>query len=75
MRLEISQRIRAPWDSFNIASQNSVLNFSENGKVIRDLRLKRGEVFVITRRPTRPIPEAELVDKKGNLLPDAQLVF
>lgn len=71
MRLDISKKIRAPWDAFNIASQNNVLSFSENGKIIRDLRLKRGDVFTITKRPTKQIPEAELVDKKGNILPEA----
>jgi len=42
------------------------IKFTWNGKTIRDLRLKKGEVLKITKRQTPPIMEEELIDKAGN---------
>jgi len=43
LRLRISDTIRAPWDSFNLVIGGNIVKFSENGKTIRDLRVKRNE--------------------------------
>ena len=51
------------------------MRFSENGKMVKDLRLKKGEAVVASRRVVREPPEKELLDPENNLTPDAKVVF
>jgi len=55
LRLAVSKRIRAGWDSFSLVYNGTAIPFHENGKIVRDLRVKR-EVFTITKRVTEDIP-------------------
>lgn len=46
LRLLVQQKIKAPWDGFNFVRNGGVVvNFQHNGLIIRDLRVKRNEVF------------------------------
>ena len=72
LRVLISKKIRTSFDSINLeGSFAGPLPITWNGKTIRDLRLRRGEVIKITKRQTPPIPEEDLVDRNGNFTPKA----
>ena len=41
---------------------------SDNGKTIGEIMFRSNESLTIERRPTPPIPEADLVDEQGNIV-------
>jgi ubiquitin carboxyl-terminal hydrolase 34 len=65
-----------PWDNIALQSTKGEIKFSENGKMIRDLRLKKGENIVASKRYTKEIAEKELLcDDNSTLTPEGKVVF
>jgi ubiquitin carboxyl-terminal hydrolase 34 len=54
--------LRVPWDTVALTSTKGEVKFSDNGKLIGDLRLKKGEVVIASRRIVRELPEKELLE-------------
>ena len=75
MRHAISKQLRAPWDTISLQSTKGEVRFSENGKMVKDLRLKKGETLIANKRTTSELPEKLLLDSELNLTPDARVVF
>ena len=76
LRHAIQQQLRVPWDNIVMHSTKGEIKFSENGKMVRDLRLKKGENIVVSRRVTRDSPEKELLSEDNQTLTaEGKIVF
>ena len=75
LRWAIAKQLRVPWDTVALSTTKGEVRFSENGKMVRDLRLKKGEAVVASRQYVREPPEKELLDSENNLTPAAIVVF
>ena len=65
-----------PWDTIALQSTKGEIKFSENGKMVRDLRLKKGENLIASKRFVNELPEKELITEDGQqLTPEGKTVF
>lgn len=75
LRLAISKQIRAPWDTIMIFTTKGEVKFTENGKMVKDLRLKKGETLIVNKRYAPELNELALLDAENNLTAEAKVVF
>lgn len=59
----------------SLQSTKGEVRFTENGKMIKDLRLKKGESLIANKRYVSEPPERDLVDADGQLTPETRVVF
>ncbi|CAD8116913.1 unnamed protein product [Paramecium sonneborni] len=62
LRQAISKVIKQQWDSIGLNSLKGEIKFTENGKMIKDLRLKKGEIIMVFRKQVKDIHEVNLLD-------------
>ncbi|CAD8084108.1 unnamed protein product [Paramecium sonneborni] len=74
LRLAISKVIKQQWDSIGLNSLKGEIKFTENGKMIKDLRLKKGEIIMVFRKQVKDIHEVNLLDGE-DLSEPAKQVF
>ena len=76
LRGEIAKLIKTSWDQVKLVrSGNKEIKDNENGKTLGDIRIRNGETLTASRRPTPPIPQANLLMPDGSLAPAARKVF
>lgn len=75
LRALISKQIKASWDSIGLSSTKGEIKPTDNGKMIKDLRLKKGETLHCFQKPTDKIPELPLLDENQMLTQRAKEVF
>ncbi|CAD8206139.1 unnamed protein product [Paramecium octaurelia] len=74
LRLAISKVIKLQWDAIGLNSLKGEIKFTENGKMIKDLRLKKDEIIMVFKRQVKDAPETQLLDGE-NLSEQAKVVF
>ena len=77
LRVEIAKQAKTSWDQVKLlryTSQKEIKD-NENGKTIGDLRIKNGETLTAAKRPTPPIPQANLLNPDGSFNPAAKKIF
>ncbi|CAD8179644.1 unnamed protein product [Paramecium octaurelia] len=74
LRLAISKVIKIQWDAIGLNSLKGEIKFTENGKMIKDLRLKKDEIIIVFKKQIKEVPEAQLLEG-DNLSEQAKVVF
>ncbi|CAD8206268.1 unnamed protein product [Paramecium pentaurelia] len=74
LRLAISKIIKLQWDAIGLTSLKGEIKFTENGKMIKDLRLKKDEIIMVFKKQVKDAPEVQLLDG-DNLSEQVKVVF
>ena len=76
LRVEIAKQIQASWDQVKLLRyQTKEIKDNENGKTLGDIRIRNGETLTAAKRPTPPIPQANLLMPDGSMNPAAKKIF
>ena len=77
LRVEIAKQFKATWDQVKLVRRpdSKEIKDNENGRTIREIRLKNGEVLTASKRPTPPIPQVNLIQGDDTLHPTAKKIF
>ncbi|CAD8119650.1 unnamed protein product [Paramecium sonneborni] len=74
LRFAISKVIKQQWDAVGLNSLKGEIKFTENGKMIKDLRLKKGEILMVFKKQVKEVKEMQLLDG-DNLSEQAKVAF
>ena len=76
LRGQAAHYFKVTWDQIKLTrSQQREIKDSDNGKTLSDLRIRNGENLTASKRYTRPIEQANLVDSDGSLNPLVKKIF
>ena len=77
LRVEIGKQLKATWDQVKLGryAGSKEIKDNENGKTLGDIRIRNGENLVASKRPTPPIPQANLLNPDDTFTPEAKEIF
>ena len=77
LRMEVAKQFKATWDQVKLMRRTDPkeIKDNDNGRTLREIRIRNGELITASKRSTPPIPQAQLLQADDSINPLAKKIF